>query len=184
MEIGQKVTPIINDGKMININVNIKNKYHLQFRDSYLMLPSSLKELAVAFNVENKAIFPYKFVNDYNIINNYNGKVPHFNYFVNITNEQYINYCDNFKFINWNLRTETLKYCGQDVKSLYYVLEKFFKDNYIQTRVNASKCVSLPSLAFTNFRTKFMKGNDNISIIKAEMFYFIKKLILGSCWCL
>ncbi len=178
MEISSNIKPIINEGKFINITVKFNDKYNLQFRDSYLMLPSSLKKLAKSFKVEDKSIFPYKFVNNDTIFNNYSGDVPNFEFFDNISRLEYNQYCNEFKNKNWNLRTETLKYCNQDVRTLYLVLEAFFKDNYEQTRVNASKCVSLPSLAMANFRTNFM-SNENIPIIIGEMYHFIKKSYSG-----
>nr|YP_010852515.1 DNA polymerase [Aureoboletus raphanaceus]WGL38744.1 DNA polymerase [Aureoboletus raphanaceus] len=178
MEIGDSVKPIINDGKFINITLNFGNKYNIHFRDSYLMLPSSLDKLAKAFNVENKIIFPYNFVTNDRIYNNYEGNVPNINYFNNLNIEEYKIYCENFKNNKWNLRNETIKYCNQDVKSLYQVLYSLFKNYYYQTRVNASKCVSLPSLAMTNYRTKFMKGT-NIPLIKGEIYNFIKSAYTG-----
>jgi len=46
------------DGKLINVQFG---EYSLYFRDSYLILPSSLRKLAIAFNVENKGYFPHEF---------------------------------------------------------------------------------------------------------------------------
>ena len=45
-EIGQKVNFIINDGKFVDITVKFKDKYSIHFRDSYLMLPSSLQKIS------------------------------------------------------------------------------------------------------------------------------------------
>jgi len=56
---------IIKDGKFVDITVKYKDKYSIHFRDSYLMLPSSLKKLAKAFKVDDKLIFPYKFLTNY-----------------------------------------------------------------------------------------------------------------------
>ena len=53
--------PIIN---IINFLIEFILKYKISFRDSYLMLPTSLAKLAKQFKVVNKGIFPYKFVND------------------------------------------------------------------------------------------------------------------------
>lgn len=63
------------DGKFINIKITYNDKYTLTFKDSLLILPSSLSKLAKSFNIENKGIFPYKFVDDRynsNIDLNYN----------------------------------------------------------------------------------------------------------------
>lgn len=45
-EIGQKVNFIIDDGKFVDITVKFKDKYSIHFRDSYLMLPSSLQKIS------------------------------------------------------------------------------------------------------------------------------------------
>ena len=63
-QLSDDIHPIINDGKFIDLIFKYNNsKYTLHFRDSFLMLPSSLRKLARAFNVEDKGIFPYRFVN-------------------------------------------------------------------------------------------------------------------------
>lgn len=83
------------DGKMINIKVSFNNgKNYINIRDSLLILPVSLRKLAVSFNVENKTIFPYLFVTNKTL--NYVGAVPAFKYFVGITQETYDNYTSLF----------------------------------------------------------------------------------------
>ena len=131
------------------------------------MLPSSLRKLAKSFNVEDKSIFPYRFVNNNNIFNEYKDVVPSFEYFDDITMEQYNEYIKNFTDKNWDLKEETIKYCVQDCKSLFLVLEAFFKENYENTRVIGSKYVSLPSLAFANFRTKFLDKDIQIPCLNS-----------------
>src|ERR1700712_2702630 len=56
-----KIFPIIKDNKMINIKLSYEgiNNYTISFRDSLLMLPSSLSKLTKQFNVDNKGIFQY-----------------------------------------------------------------------------------------------------------------------------
>ena len=74
-----KVDLIIKDGKFINIKLSWKNgerSYSINFRDSLLMLPSSLRKLSKAFNVEAKAFFPFEFVNNAEIPLDYIGTTP------------------------------------------------------------------------------------------------------------
>lgn len=85
-----KVLPIFKNGKVINIKVSFGKNY-VNFRDSLLILPVSLRKLAIAFNIENKGIFPYNFVTNNNL--NYVGPVPAFHFFSDITKEAYDNYC-------------------------------------------------------------------------------------------
>nr|WVH37941.1 DNA polymerase [Dichomitus squalens] len=124
-------------------------KYKLYFRDSLLMLPVSLRKLALQFNVGGKGIFPYDFVNSNNL--DYTGPVPDIKYFSDISEIEYMIYCDDFKYVAWDLRRETEKYCVQDCVTLYQVLDKFFNENFSVTRVNASKDPSLSSLALANY---------------------------------
>jgi alkyl sulfatase BDS1-like metallo-beta-lactamase superfamily hydrolase len=90
--------PVIHNGKIISIKVNYsKNgEYQVEFKDSYLILLSSLMKLCQSFNVENpKSIFPHLFVNENNL--NYEGQVPEFKYFGNkIKLNEYNKYKSNF----------------------------------------------------------------------------------------
>jgi len=89
------VNPIIHNERIISINFEFGGKYQLQFRDSYLILLASLKNLAKSFMVQiQKSIFPYLFVNDSNL--NYVGSVPDFKYFIKVSKEEYMEYCKQF----------------------------------------------------------------------------------------
>jgi hypothetical protein len=79
--LSDNIDPIIKDNDIINLLFKFSNKYCIYFRDSYLMFPSSLKELAKAFNVTNKSTFPYFFVNNPNTSLEYVGPIPSFEYF-------------------------------------------------------------------------------------------------------
>ncbi len=86
------IRPIIHKGKIISIKLFFgeNNQYNITFIDSYQILLTSLSKLAVSFNVEEKGIFPYSFVNENNL--DYIGEVPDFKYFNNITLDQYREY--------------------------------------------------------------------------------------------
>jgi hypothetical protein len=82
----------------IDYNLEGKRKYSLYFRDSLLILPSSLKKLGKSFNVDIvKSIFPYDFVNRNDINLNYEGDVPSISYFNDITLNEYKAYIKQFK---------------------------------------------------------------------------------------
>jgi DNA polymerase type B, organellar and viral len=97
-KLSNRVTPLIRDGRFIDIKFTFSDEksYNLYFRDSYLQLPSSLASLAKNFYVENKGIFPYKFVNNKNIDLNYIGKFPRIQNFIEENKkfdiEKYIKY--------------------------------------------------------------------------------------------
>ena len=174
-----KIKPIIRDGRIIDLKFSFgSNNYILYFRDSYLLLPSSLKKLANNFNVESKGTFPYLFVNNPKLKIDYIGKIPEFNSFTNITIEEYNNYCLSFKNNNWDLRKETIKYCEQDVRTLYQIIDKFSFKIFNLFRIDILKYPTLSSLAFAIYRQNFI-GNAKIPLINGEMFHFIKKGYTG-----
>jgi len=107
------LNPIIKDGRIINFpfwfKTDTSKKYFtLYFRDSYLILPSSLRKLAISFNTELKSIFPYNFVNNPKISLLYEGVVPKIKYFSNISKNEYNSYCNLFKNQKLNLKKKKL----------------------------------------------------------------------------
>ena len=164
----------------INLRLNFAGKYNLYFRDSLLLLPSSLDKLAKEFGVINKGIFPYSFVNNKNISLIYEGLVPEYNYFLQdkISKEDFESYSSSFNN-NWNLRTETIKYCELDCLVLHQVIEKFSKFIYESFRIDIHQYPTLSSLAFAIFRSNFL-GDSKIPIIIGDMFTFIKEGYTGA----
>lgn len=109
-----KVNIIKRESDIINIVLlSEANDFTITFRDSLLLLPSSLRKLAKSFGVQNKSIFPYDFVNNPNLELNYVGSVPDFKYFSDIKLDEYNEYCKNFSNNKWSVRSETIKYCLQ-----------------------------------------------------------------------
>jgi hypothetical protein len=93
IELCDEVKPIKNNGKYIELKVKYKN-YRYYFRDSYLLLPLSLDDLAKFLLGLRKGKFPYEFVNKVDI--NYIGSIPSKEYFNNITDQEYDNYSKEF----------------------------------------------------------------------------------------
>jgi hypothetical protein len=86
--LSEKINILIREGRIIDIKFKFgSNNYILYFRDSYLLLPSSLRKLAINFNVKEKGLFPYKFVNENNL--EYIGKTPNISFFNDISLEEY-----------------------------------------------------------------------------------------------
>jgi hypothetical protein len=93
VELGQ-VKPIIHNGDLISIGFKF-NGYHITFKDSLKLLIVSLRNLGKVFGIDTqKSIYPYTFVNENNL--NYEGKVPEFKYFDNISINEYNEYNSNF----------------------------------------------------------------------------------------
>lgn len=180
-ELSNNIKPIIRDGRIIDLRFNFKysnSHYSLYFRDSYLLLPSSLSSLAKNFNVEKKGIFPYLFVNNENTELDYNGLVPKFEMFPKISKEDYLLYCKEFENKTWSLKEETIKYCELDVLILYSVIDKFKSNIFKLFRVEVLKYPTLSSLSFAIFRSNFI-GEAKIPLIHGEMYNFFKKGYTG-----
>ena len=94
--LSENIKPIIRNGQILDLRFKYSKKYTLFFRDSLLLLPATLRSLATNFYVENKGIFPYKFVNNSNISLTYSGLVPEYKYFDGINKNQYLQYVSDF----------------------------------------------------------------------------------------
>ena len=122
------IKPIIRDGRIIDLKFPFSinnNNFNIFFRDSFLLLPGSLKKLAINFNVDNKELFPYLFVNNPLIKLDYKGTIPSITNFIDISNEEYLEYCKSYNNNLWDLRNETIKYCIQDCITLYQIIDNF-----------------------------------------------------------
>jgi hypothetical protein len=172
------IRPIIRDGRMIELKISWK-KYSVYFRDSYLLLPSSLKKLAINFDVSIKGIFPYEFVNKKEIPLSYRGPVPAREFYKNLSREEYNSIIKNTSPMDtWDLREETIKYCEQDVITLYQVISKFSEQIFILFRTDIVKYPTLPSLAFAIYRNKFI-GDARIPLIHGAIYEFLVKGYTG-----
>jgi hypothetical protein len=177
-ELSDKVNPIIRNGQFINLTMSFANKYELHFRDSLLILPGTLSSLAKNFSVDNKGLFPYKFVNNNNIDLNYIGEVPSYDNFESVKYQDYLSYKNLYSNNIWDLKKETIKYCELDCKVLYQIIDKFSDTIFELFRVDLLKYPTLSSLAFAIFRSKFLKG-AKIPLILGEMYKFIKQSYTG-----
>jgi DNA polymerase type B, organellar and viral len=161
--------PVIPNGKIISLKINFgeNSKYHLEFKDSYLLLLSSLAKFTRGFGVETlKSIFPYLIVNRNNL--DYIGKVPGFADFDGkIKLSEYNEYTSNFNN-DWNLNKEAIKYCVIDCISLYQVVFKFNEMIFNLFGKNIHHYPTLPSLAFAIFRSNFMV-NENIPQLSGKI---------------
>ena len=81
INLSDKIYPILRYGNLIELRFKFNKQYILYFRDSYLLLTSSLSKLAKNFNVENKGLFPFDFVNESHIPLDYVGSIPEYKYY-------------------------------------------------------------------------------------------------------
>src|SRR6266567_3793113 len=155
--------PIIHKGKIISLKFYYKD-YEITFKDSYLLLPSSLKKLSKSFNVESpKGIFPYLLSDT-----EYIGDVPDFKYFTNISVEEYNKYKESFINKTWSLKIESRKYCELDCISLFQILSKFNNLIFNRFKLNINKYLTLPSLSFAIFRSQYLK-KDSIHMLSGDI---------------
>lgn len=187
-DLSDNIKPVIRDGRIIDLRFkfNLKNSssnknYTLYFRDSYLMLPSSLSKLAKQLKVENKSIFPYQFVNQENVSLDYIGKTPELKYFNTLDEIAYEEYFKSYLDSNWNLREETIRYCEQDVKTLYQVISKFSLKIFDLFRLNVHRFPTLSSLALGIFRSNYnlSMNQSKIPLITGKIYQDIKKGYTG-----
>jgi len=158
-------SPMIHNGKLISLtftpgkSITEGKPYNLIFRDSYLLLPSSLRNLGKSFNVSNtKSFFPYLF----NKIE-YTGEVPDISYFPGISQEDYLNYKNSFEKSKWDFKKEAIKYCMLDCISLYQVISKFNILIFNKFNINVHNYPTLPSLSFAIFRTHYYNTNTQLN---------------------
>jgi hypothetical protein len=154
------VEPLYFNGKLIciKLKLTIEGEHYgkvLLFKDSYLLLPYSLRKLAITYNcTEMKGIFPFKL---YDIF--YSGQFPRFEYFTGITIDQYLLSSQEFLNKTWNFKDEAIKYCKLDCLILYEVLVKFNELVFNEFKVNINKVLTLPALAMRIYKSSFMPEN-------------------------
>ena len=167
------VKPLMRNQSLYEIKIRLfsenKQKYLIMLRDSYLILPSSLSKLSKAFKISNpKTIFPIFAVNELPL--NYIGILPNVNQF--LSENDYINYNSQFKSTtdDWNLRTELIKYCENDVISLHQIIQKFSGEIFDMFRLDMHKYLTLSSIAFAIYRSNYLKNVNLIPKINGQMF--------------
>jgi len=148
-----KVKPFFKDGKVISLIYQNKenNKTKISIFDSYLILPSSLRTLALKYKVNNlKGYFPHNFVNENNL--NYEGITLDINFFNDISIQEYEGVISNY----WNLRGELIHYFTLDLKSLHEVLNIFIKDIFNVENIDITKLSTNSAISLKFFRTNYL----------------------------
>lgn len=154
-----KVDPILHNGKIIAIKLIVKGSNDknitLIFKDSYLLLPSSLRNLCKAFNIPiSKGHFPFN-LGDIT----YLGKFPAFEYFTDITNKEWSHLKQEHGKRMWSFYNESIKYCKLDCETLHQILTVFNELFFNKFQINIHSSLTLPSLSMRTFKTHYMKPN-------------------------
>ena len=160
---GAKTDPMIYNGKLICINFTFDQdgkKRVIVFKDSYLMLPLSLRKLCENFNITTpKTYFPH-LLDDLSYV----GPVPHISFWKDITPTEYHKIQSNFTNKEWSFREEAIKYCKIDCVSLFEIIVQFNELIFEHFNINIHKALTLPSLAMRIFKSQFMPENTLFQI--------------------
>lgn len=167
-EKGGTIKPLIFNDKLLSLQITYNN-YTLIFKDSLLLLPSSLSKLCKSFGLEeNKGIFPFKLNNIY-----YLGRVPFLSDHINVSYDDYMefykDYFDSHGFPldnkYWYFKEEAIKYCELDCKVLYQIIKKFNLLTFDSFNINIDKFPTLSSLSFAIFRKNYINKNEDDMMI-------------------
>lgn len=155
-----EVNPLLHNSKLMTIKVKIGNKT-IVFKDSYLLLPLSLRKLCEAFGTElPKGYFPFNLTDIF-----YSGVFPKFQYWTKIDLNQFTYIKNLFGKRMWNFQNEATKYCQLDCKVLHEILTKFNELIFREFQVNIHDTPTLPSLAMKIYRIHFMPENTIYQIL-------------------
>lgn len=169
-----EVDPQLFNGKLMGIKLKTKCGLTIIFKDSYLMLPQSLRKLSIAFNIiSSKGYFPF-------LLNNifYRGIIPSLEYWTGIPLNEYESLLKEFTGKTWDFKEESTKYCKLDCKALHEVLSKFNELVFEEFKVNMTSCLTLPSLAMKIYKTHYMP-KDKIYQILGEVERAIRESYTG-----
>ena len=148
--------PLLFNGKLKSIKLIIPGGRTVIFKDSYLLLPLSLRKLCVAFKVSiGKGHFPFNLTNVF-----YTGVFPKLEHWTGLSSSEYLNLKNEFKSKFWSFRDEAIKYCQLDCQSLHEVIVKFNELIFKEFKVNIHNSLTLPSLAMRIYKVHFMPANS------------------------
>ena len=145
---------ILKDSNNRILSITLKFKSSLiRIFDSYQILPFSLKTISTSFGLKTKkGDFPYLFINKDTL--NYTGETPNISYFKDISIEEY-----NKKNKTFDVKKETFVYLLKDLKSLFEAIEIYREFFYKNFKIDILKLPTLPSIAFSIFRTVYLQPN-------------------------
>jgi hypothetical protein len=162
-----KVIPLIRDNKIISIKVNYgyrkdtkKYRYHLEFRDSYLILLHSLTKLSNSFLSDKPELM--KFDNSDVIINKL------------LNPNLYRGSLSNKAFI-----MEVFQYCMRDCLALAHIISRFNQIIFDKFKLNIHDYPTISSLALAIYRSNYLKSNKLIPLISGNIYNNIKKAYHG-----
>lgn len=131
----------------------IYKRHKIIIKDSYKILPSSLKELSIAYG-ESKGIFPHSFIKKDLV--NYEGPKPGIEYYEGITQTKYEQIAEKIK-----IKEEAEKYVMQDCKILYNIIEQYRTTIYEKFKIDIIRRDTIAGVAYKIWTTT-MKNHEEI----------------------
>ena len=151
-----KIPDILIDDQNTIITMSFKNKngVKIEFKDSYRILPASLKELSIIFDIDyKKQEFNHELVTIGLII-------------------------ENRMFQGHRFKTSVINYLKHDLLSLHEILLKVSKYLLTSYKISLLDCFSTSSMAMKIYRTMFM-GPEEIPILPRFYDKILRKTYMG-----
>lgn len=175
------IDTLLRDSKVLKAVVKVKTASgysKISFVDSYNLLTDSLDNLSKSFGSKTKkGLLPYSFIK-YDTLN-YKGNTPAIEFYK--TKNKTIE-LDEYKILyknNWCLKTETLKYLEQDLRSLLEIMDTFNSYIFIEYNIQVTECLTISRLALNIYLKKYL-GDTLLPVIsQVNVFSHIKEAYYG-----
>ena len=169
-----KIVPLLFNGQLKSIQLVTRSGKTIIFKDSYQLLPLSLRNLCKSFGIEmGKGYFPFDLTDVF-----YTGVLPNLSYWGNIPMEEYESLENIFHNKMWKFKDEAIKYCNLDCKCLYELLTQFNELIFSEFKVNINNSLTLPALAMKIYKSNFMP-KDSIYQLTGDVEQFIRESYTG-----
>ena len=167
-----KVSALIEEKEFYSIKIDYNEK-SIEFRCSYKLLPISLYNISIGFDLKKKMDYPYDFVNKEKIF--WKKTIPR-NVFK--SEEGFINYN---KILD--LKKYTIIYCENDCLITKSFVEKIYKIFFTNFKIDiiSNNILSTPSLSFFTFYKKFNLKKIEKFIDKEKDLYIRDSYFGGRC---
>lgn len=127
----------------------------LKLQDSIAILPRSLRDLSIDYNLDNtKGFLPYTFITKNTLY--YTGKTPDITYYKDITESEYKELYKE----KWDLQQETSKYLVKDLLSLQEVLIKVCKSIHLLFDVQMVDHLTISGMSMSIFINKYYNSKQ------------------------
>lgn len=153
-----EVDPLVFNGKIMSIKVKLNIAGYegrtIILKDSYLLLPNSLRKLGELFKIEvAKTYFPFHLTDIF-----YKGPLPDITMW-DITSSEYRVLAKRFRQRLWVFEHEAIRYCKIDCIALHQIITKFNEFIFEHFSINVHGSLTLPALSMRIFKAMFMPEN-------------------------